>query len=92
MTITLKPDASHCIETVAKHEYERVLNLLMKSGHENSQLEERSELLRIFLESADFGRLRSHCDEFLLNGRRVTVTLKSINEAFAYEIEIDEIS
>jgi hypothetical protein len=91
MIITLEPDTSHCVETVAKKEYERVLGLLMKDSQEDSQLEERLELLRFFLESADFGDLRSRCDEFLLNGRRVTLTLKSIGKAPAYEIEINEV-
>jgi len=81
----------HCVETMAKNEYERVLGLLMKNNQEDSQLEARLELLRHFLESADFGTLRSRCDEFLLNGRRVIVKVTSVNKPPGYEIEISEV-
>jgi hypothetical protein len=90
MILTLEPDTAHCVETIAKKEYERVLSLLMKSNQADSQLDDRLELLRFFLESADFGNLRSRCDEFLIAGRRVVVRLKSISEIPAYEIEISE--
>lgn len=89
--VMLQPNLSHCIETVAKREYERVLGQLMKSGEEDSQLEQRLELLRLFLESADFGTLRSRCDELLLKGKQIEVKLKAIAEPPEYEIEIEEV-
>jgi hypothetical protein len=92
MIVTLEPDTSHCVETVAKKEYERVLNLLINGNQPDSQLEDRLELLRLFLESADFGKLRSRCDDFLLHGRRIVVRLTSTTEALEYEIEINEVS
>jgi hypothetical protein len=88
MEIKLEPSLSSCIETVAKKEYERVLSLLLKADQEDAQLAEELELLRVFLESADFGRLRSRCDEFLLVGRRVECRLRTISSAPGYEIEI----
>lgn len=88
--IKLEPNLSHCIETVAKREYERVLSLLLKGKEEDPWLAEALELLRVFLESADFGQLRSLCDEFLLAGKHVTVRLKSINVAPKYEVEVVE--
>lgn len=91
MEITLEPNRSHCIETVAKGEYERVLSLLLRGNEEDSRLAEELELLRIFLESADFGRLRSRCDEFLLADRRVVVTVRSVDQPPGYEVEIREI-
>jgi hypothetical protein len=48
------------------------------------------ELLRIFLESADFGQLRSRCEELLLVGKLVSVRLKSINALPKYEVEVIE--
>jgi hypothetical protein len=88
MEITLEPGLDHCIETVAKNEYERVLGILLK-GSEGRDLEDRLELLRLFLESADFSALRSRCDDALLAGKRVTVTLRSTEQGPAYEITIE---
>jgi hypothetical protein len=62
----------------AKREYETVLSLLLRGKQEDGQLEEKLELLRLFLESADFDRLRSLSEEPLLNGKRVEFILKSI--------------
>ncbi|OPY69965.1 MAG: hypothetical protein A4E57_00843 [Syntrophorhabdaceae bacterium PtaU1.Bin034] len=89
MEIMLEPDLSHCIETVAKREYERVLSLLLKGRDEDKSLENELELLRLFLESADFGSLRSRCDEFLLAGKQVRVRLKLIERAPGYDVEMD---
>jgi hypothetical protein len=57
--IELKPNLSSCIETLSKREYEQTLNLLLKKGSVDEELGERLEVLRLFLESADFGHLRS---------------------------------
>jgi hypothetical protein len=70
--IELKPDLSSCIETLSKKEYERTLSLLLKEEHANEKLGERLEVLRLFLESTDFGRLRSQYESYLTEGRKVT--------------------
>ena len=88
MEIRLEPTPSSCIETVAKKEYERVLSLLLKAREEDPELAEELELLRLFLESADFGELRSRSDEFLLIGRKVEFKLRSAGGAPGYEIEM----
>jgi len=87
MEIKLKPSLSHCIETVAKREYEKVLSLLLRGNQEDSLLDEL-ELLRLFLESADFRQLRSRCEESLLAGRRIEITLRSALGVPPYEIEM----
>ena len=89
MEIILEPDLSHCIETMAKREYERVLTILLKTDDENQLLEDELELLRLFLESADFGTLRSQCDDLLLEGKRVKVHLRSTEGSPEYEIETE---
>ncbi len=86
MEITLEPNLSHCIETVAKNEYERVLAILLRAREEDRELEDTLELLRLFLESADFGSLRGACDDLLLSGRRVRVRLRSTEGVPEYEI------
>ena len=80
---------SHCIETMAKREYERVLTILLKTDDENQPLGDELELLRLFLESADFGTLRSQCDDLLLEGKRVKVHLRSTEGSPEYEIETE---
>jgi hypothetical protein len=70
--IELKPNLSNCIETLSKKEYERTLNLLLKKGPVDEELGERLEVLKLFLESADFGHLRSQYEGYLTEGKKVT--------------------
>jgi hypothetical protein len=70
--IELKPNLSSCIETLSKTEYERTLNLLIKERSLDKGLGERLEALRLFLESTDFGDLRSQYEGYLTEGREVT--------------------
>ena len=69
--IELKPNLSSCIETLSKREYERTLNLLLKEGCADEELGKRLEVLRQFLESTDFGYLRSQYEEYLTEGKKV---------------------
>jgi hypothetical protein len=87
--IKLEPNLSHCIETVAKRKYEKVLSQILGGKQEDSLMDEL-ELLRLFLESADFGQLRSRCEEPLLAGRGIEVVLRSTQGVPPYEIEINE--
>ncbi len=91
MEIKLEPSLSSCIETVANREYKKVLNILLKRDQEDEQMEEKLELLKLFLESADFDHLRSLSDKFLLKGERVEFILKSTNNPPKYEIEIKQV-
>lgn len=68
--IDLIPDLSHCIETVAKKEHQRIVNKLLE-GTGNGEIEERAELLRKFLETADFKKLRQESERYLTQGRKV---------------------
>jgi hypothetical protein len=77
--IRLKPDLEHCVVTVAKREYERVLPVLLKSNGEDEQLADELELLRFFLESADFAALRCQCEETVLGGKQVVARLVLID-------------
>ncbi len=70
--IELKPSLSSCIETLSKQEYERTLTLILKKGTIDEALGERLEVLRLFLESTDFGHLRSQYEGFLNDGKEVT--------------------
>lgn len=51
----------HCIETSAKNEFRKLTNLLLQSDTDtnNSELEQKVELLLHFLENSDFNVLRA---------------------------------
>lgn len=91
MEIRLEPTVAICIETTAQREYKRVLNALLKEDQEDRRLEEELELLKLFLESADFGRLRSISEKVLLEGNRVEFILKSSKNSPGYELEVNEL-
>jgi hypothetical protein len=77
--IVLEPDLTRCIETTAREEFQRGLRVLA-AGQGDEALGERSETLRLFLESADFSELRRLSEPHLLEGKSVT---------FAVWVEVD---
>jgi hypothetical protein len=87
--IELKPNLSSCIETLSKREYERTLNLLLKEGRVDEKLGERLEILRLFLQSADFSHLRSQYEGFLIEGREVTFLIYPEEEKVSYKLIVE---
>ena len=84
--IELKPDLSSCIETLSKKEYEQTLSLLLKEGYANEALGERLEVLRLFLESTDFGHLRSQYAGYLREGKKVTFLIYPEEGKVSYKL------
>ena len=74
MHVELFPDLTHCVETRAKQEYAATMQGIL-SGDQAVAVEERLELLRAFLETADFTRLRRESEEHLVQGRKVKLVL-----------------
>jgi len=72
--IELIPDLSHCVQTRAKQEYAATMSKIM-SGDESPGLEPRLELLKAFLEEADFSQLRQESEAHLTQGRKVKFVL-----------------
>jgi hypothetical protein len=89
VSIELKPDLSSCIETLSKKEYERALNLLLKKGPIDEGLGERLEVLRLFLESADFGHLRSQYEGYLTEGKKVTFLIYPEEGKVSYQLIVE---
>jgi hypothetical protein len=87
--IELKPNLSSCIETLSKREYERTLNLLLKEGRVDEKLGERLEVLRLFLESADFGHLRGQYEGYLTEGKEVTFLIYPEGERVNYRLIVE---
>ena len=79
ITIELVPDLSHCVQTRARQEYTATMSRIM-SGDESPGLEPRLELLKAFLEEADFSRLRRQSEELLTKGRKVRFVLSASAE------------
>jgi hypothetical protein len=69
--IELFPSLSHCIETTAREEFWNSVNQYMEGGQEDKKLEGRIELLKAFLESMDFKKLRSQSEKHLIEGKKV---------------------
>ena len=73
--IELVPDLSHCIEAVARKEYENLVRSYLQAGKGSSEFEDKVEILRSFLESADFRKLRQQSEECMLKGKTVKFIL-----------------
>lgn len=69
--IELFPNLSHCIEILAKEEYWSSVNRFMAGEQEDEELQQRIDLLKAFLESADFRKLRRESEKHLIQGRTV---------------------
>jgi hypothetical protein len=88
LKIELVPDLSNCIETVAKREYSEIVRQLLAIGEGNEELHERAELLRSFLETTDFKRLRSESERYLVEGRRVKFAVYFEGGITKYDMQV----
>jgi len=86
--IELVPDLSHCIETVAKRGYENTLKQLLATEEVNKELEERLEILRLFLQTVDFKKLRVESEQYLLTGKKVKFVIYAEGGAPKYAMQI----
>jgi hypothetical protein len=77
VVVKLGPTLKSCIETTAKREYWKRVHQYLKRRAEDKALEERIELLRGFLETANFPELRSQSEKHLIDGKRVTFKLST---------------
>lgn len=88
--ITLEPDLASCAQTVAKREYEHIMRELLRTGKENKELHESLETLKLFLESTDFGKLRSEYEKYLLEGKRVRLYLRKVEGHIEHTLDISQ--
>lgn len=68
--VELEPELEACVETKAKRQYNQILSELLNK-EEEGELTEKLEVLRLFLESADFNKLRSESEKHILEGKVV---------------------
>jgi len=88
--VELSPSLSHCIETTAREEFWNSVNQYMEIGREDKKLEEKIELLKAFLESMDFKKLRSQSERYLVEGKQVKFVICRKKDELNYEMVVTE--
>ncbi len=88
MEIQFEPDLSHCIQALAKSEYDRIIKELLESGTGNMQNEQQVEMLRQFLEETDFNKLRSKYEPYLVEEKRIRFTIGPMADETGYSFEV----
>ena len=91
LVIELIPTASHCIETTAKREYWKSVDEYLKKGNQDKILEEKIEILKSFLETADFVMLRQQSEKHIIDKKQVVFNLSMRNGKPWYEMTVEEI-
>jgi hypothetical protein len=87
MKIELEPNLNHCIQTLAKKEYEKSLRELLKID-ENAEAADKIEILRMFLEDADFKKLRKEYEPYLVSGEKVRFLIWSEKGKIKYDFKL----
>jgi hypothetical protein len=87
--IELVPTLDLCIEGTARQEYKKSADEYMRKGQKDRKLEEKIELLRIFLETTDFRKLRAESEKHLTEGKKVTFIVASEKGKPKYEMKIE---
>ena len=85
--IEIEPELFACVEMQAKMQFNRISSQLLKGGKQK-ELKEKFEILRLFLESADFNKLRSESEKNLVEGKRVKFILHLEKGKPKYEMKI----
>ena len=89
MQIELVPDLTHCVETMARKEYQSLVRNYLQEGKDDAEFQGKIELLRSFLETADFRKLRGESEAYLLKGKKVKFTLYREGNETRYRLTID---
>jgi len=75
------------VETQARRLYNQISGELLK-GNEASRLARKLETLRLFLETADFSKLRRKSEKHLLAGKKVRFVIHAGNSQPEYEMKV----
>jgi len=87
MEIEFIPNLEHCVQTLARQEYDRIMRLLLESDEAYSALGDRLELLKSFLENTDFNKIRSEYEPYLVEGKTIIFRLKPGKDGAEYNWE-----
>ncbi len=84
--IELMPSLSHCIETAAKEEFWSLVSRYTEAKQEDKELGKKLELLKAFLESMDFKKLRRESEKHLIQGKTVKFIIRWKENKPGYDI------
>jgi hypothetical protein len=87
--IELTPTLYLCIEGTARQEYKNSADEYMRKGKKDRKLEEKIELLRMFLETTDFRNLRAESEKHLIEGKKVRFMLTLEKRKPKYEMKYE---
>ncbi|MDY6932397.1 MAG: hypothetical protein SVJ22_10845 [Halobacteriota archaeon] len=87
-TIKVEPTESRCVETVAKKMYWSLVDEYLGLGEDDTEKEEKIELLRRFLEESDVGFYRSKTDEIMRGGDKPYLLL-AMNDDETLDVRIE---
>jgi len=85
--IELIPNLEHCVETTARKEYQRLMQEYL-AGKGSADSGEKVDMLRTFLETADFRKLRQESEAELLKGKAVKFVLRLVEGETSYNMLI----
>ena len=88
LKIELVPDLEHCIETIAKRKHAELAQMLLGNEVGDTEKEEKLEILRLFLETADFRKLRAESEKHLAEGKNVRFTVYLEDCILKYEMDV----
>jgi hypothetical protein len=88
LKIELVPALSQCIETVARKEYDETVGQLLASVEDKRKLLGIAGLLKNFLETADFKKLRAESERYLVDGKHVKFTVYAQGRVLKYEMQV----
>ena len=87
-TLELYPTLEHCIESTARQEFAKLVSDCLSRGDVDSESEARIQMLRDFLETADFGALRQESAFYLIVGEGVKFVLTDNGENLSCRLEV----
>ena len=86
--LEFKPTLKHCIQTLAKLEYQQLSSELMESKEYDDIAADRLQILKEFLETCDFPRIRSEYEPYLNGNREIVFKLWAGPHKMEYRWEI----
>ena len=76
-----------CIETAARQRHRRLVEQMLQSASASALEAQEADLLRVFLETADFPRLRAQSEAVMAEGRRVVFEIVDDGEGVSWQME-----
>ena len=78
-----------CIKCLAEQELNNCLMELLRSEENDEKIQQRFEMLVVFLKSPESQKLRDESEKYLADGKKVTVKINFETDKPKYELKID---